>query len=74
VLPQCWKSAPTGSPPQPDTTQLENMLKSAGLGGIVVNLELIPERRVVLKPDDGRCHRRECTVGGNLDVRTRVMN
>lgn len=42
-----------GPPPEPDTGQLHTMLRSADLGDLVVELELIPERRVILKPGGG---------------------
>jgi uncharacterized membrane protein len=38
-----------GPPPEPDTAQLQTMLDSANLGAVTVDLQLVPERRVVLK-------------------------
>jgi uncharacterized hydrophobic protein (TIGR00271 family) len=39
-----------GPPPEPSTDQLQADLTAAGLGDVVVNVELIPEKQVVLGP------------------------
>jgi uncharacterized hydrophobic protein (TIGR00271 family) len=39
-----------GPPPDPDTESLNRALSDAGLAGLVVQVELIPERRVTLRP------------------------